>query len=112
MRTARLTHQQRHLLFWEDLYVGSVPLFERQPCAREKPLGQAHRVEQARMTVAGQLVAQCLGCLAKRAGQAIELRLVMIAEIASVTSEELVSADPGKDDLDVAARKLGHEIGR
>ena len=44
--------------------------------------------------------------------ETIESSLVVIAEIAPITAEELVATDAGQDHRHVAPRELRHEIGR
>ena len=64
------------------------------------------------MPVARQPLAQCRSRPAYRRRQALEVPLVMVAEVAPVAAEQFVAADARQDHRHVAPRELRYQVGR
>ena len=99
-------HQIARLVARKDLQIGAVALFRRQVGGREEAFRVARQIEQRRVAIGRQALPDAHREAARPAGQRREPAMVVVAEIAAVAAEDLVAADAGQDDRDVAPREL------
>src|SRR6185437_9222184 len=92
------------------LHVRAVPLLERKACRCKEALRKAHRVQQRRMPIARQHAREHRSGPAHALWQAIEVAMVMVAEIPAVTAEQLVAAHTQENDGYLPARKLRYQV--
>ena len=109
----RRPHKQRgRFVGREHPDIGTVAFGERRGRGTEEILREARVIEPGRVPIARQHVGQPRGATFCRLRQPVDVAHVVLAEVAAITTEELVAADPRENDLHVAARELSHQEGR
>src|SRR6185437_5264281 len=108
---APVARQFRCDVIRKALHVRPVPLLERKTCRREEALREAHHVQKRRMPIARQHARERRSGPLHALWQAIEVALVMVAEIPAVTAEQLVAAHTRENDGYLPARELRYQVG-
>src|SRR5689334_22050011 len=106
------THEPLCDIRCEDVDVRGIARLEAFSGAREKSFCQPQRVEKRRVTIAGKLLPKLCSESPYGPGQTFEIRLVVASEISTITAEQFIATDTGKNDCDISARKLRHKESR